>query len=251
MNCYYEDARIRVKDIISQIPGFWSYAFEHPSREYLEDPYCDISEINSIESLMRNGEHPDNIQWAMGCSKIVIWDADFPDYVLKMALRDEDDHFCDREYENYCYAEEQEAEEAFAWMACIYSKHQLGTERSIYAMEYIECDEDIIGSNSYDYALSNYCRDRGIEEDEDSREEFYYYWSRNLDDNEMVMDFALNSWSMALRQKVEQIIFDRDINDLHSGNMGYRGDQLVLVDYSGWSQKGDWDVSQDDERNIL
>ena len=30
------------------------------------------------------------------------------------------------------------------------------------------------------------------------------------------------------------VLRENDINDLHAGNVGYRGDDLVLVDYSGY-----------------
>ena len=34
--------------------------------------------------------------------------------------------------------------------------------------------------------------------------------------------------------KLDNLIYDENVNDLHEGNFGFRGNQLVICDYAGY-----------------
>ena len=64
-------------------------------------------------------------------------------------------------------------------------------------------------------------------------DEFFEYVG-SLDGSEMVDELFGFYYDAETLEKVSTFIQDNNINDVHTGNVGYRGDQLVMVDYSGY-----------------
>jgi len=186
----------------------------------------DINDPWSFESL----DVPENINFATGATRLVVWDEDNPDYVAKIALTEEDEKYCIHEVELYNAAVEAGLEEHFAWCAEIYD---YGVH-SVYAMEYLDCDTASIDSESYQWGYERYCLDNDLDSESDNSKEKFsdYYWSSNWED--LVLDWFEDKLIKPIAIKFNDFILDYDISDIHAGNVGYRKNQLVLCDYAGY-----------------
>lgn len=156
-----------------------------------------------------------------GATKLVILDTRL-DWVLKIPFRDKKMDYCAREVEIYHKAIEAEVEECFA--SCHFLMDYEGVP--CYIMEKVECDTDAVESDFVTRSSENGC----IDMDED---EFFEYVG-SLDGSEMVDELFGFYYDAETLEKVSTFIQDNNINDVHTGNVGYRGDQLVMVDYSGY-----------------
>ena len=187
----------------------------------------DINDPWSFESI----DVPENIKFATGATRLVIWDAENPDYVAKIALSEEDEKYNLHEVELYQAAEREGLGEHFGWCAEIYD---YGV-RSVYAMEYLDCDYDQIYSESYQWGYENYCYEQDLDiNTEDSREAYEdYFWKSGTCDN-LVFDWFEDKLLKPMVAKFDRFVYEHDINDIHSGNVGYRGNVLVLCDYAGY-----------------
>lgn len=187
----------------------------------------DIEDPWSIESI----DLPEEIGYATGATRMVIWDKNNPDYVAKIALTTDDEKYCQKEVELYKAAVEAGLESHFAWCAEIYCHG----EKSVYAMEYLECDYEEMDSESYQWGYERYCAEENLNsEDEDSREAFEnYFWSSSSCDD-LVLEWFEDKLVRPVAAKFDRFIYDHDINDIHASNVGYRGNTLVICDYAGY-----------------
>ena len=71
-----------------------------------------------VESGGWNYELPDDFMWANGASRLVIWDGDYCDYVVKIPLNECDEKYCKREVEIYNAAIKEGLSDHFAWCTC-------------------------------------------------------------------------------------------------------------------------------------
>lgn len=158
---------------------------------------------------------------ANGMTKGVIWDNVLP-YVLKTPFGDEFgvDH-CRAEARNYKKAVEEGLEDCFAWCEKLMDFEYNGNSIPIYIMSYAECGEDMITDSVY-----SYLSEIGATEEEIS--------SINLADSDMVEEFLEHLWGKEYFIKFISFCCDNKIDDLHSGNVGYIGNEVVCVDYSGF-----------------
>lgn len=159
----------------------------------------------------------ENIAFYWGASKLVIVDED-NDWVLKIPFCDKSRDYCAVEAENYKKAVEAGVEEPFA--ACYFLMEYEGAP--CYVMEKINCDEQAVESDFLDKLSGQ------MSEDEISD------CLGSMDTDEILDQLLEFYYEAGFLQKINAFLSVNSINDLHTGNLGYRGDKLVLVDYSGY-----------------
>lgn len=163
--------------------------------------------------------------FSFGASKMVLWEDEMP-YVLKIPfLNDVDRDYCKIEIDNYKKAEKiPEIAECFAW--CDYLFELFGFP--IYIMEKANCDEGEISEQAYSSAYEATCEYESVDEEKFSED--FYYWS----DIEQMENLLCDEWTWRVFDKFLHFCEKNNINDRHTGNWGYIGDRLVIVDYSGY-----------------
>lgn len=166
-------------------------------------------------------ENLENIFYSYGASKLVIIDDD-NDWVLKIPFCDKACDYCALEAENYKKAVEVGVEEGFA--ACHFLMEYEGAP--CYIMEKVSCDEQTVESDFYEIGSNKLSGE--MDEDE------IYSYLGSMDGDEIVDQLLEFYYDDGFLRDVYDFLSQNEINDLHTGNVGYRNDQLVLVDYSGY-----------------
>lgn len=176
---------------------------------------------------------PDGLYIDDGACRVVIIDTTHADFVLKFGWRDSDEKYCRKEADLCEKAEAQGLGKYFGWThyICDYQG------RAIYAMEYLDCDEETISDKSSDYCWELYCEDNQINTDEDNwdyRDDFWDSYNDSTDHTYGVLRYLFSMISAKDAVALDQFIWDNDINDIHDGNWGYRDGNLVICDYAGY-----------------
>lgn len=213
MKTMLERATERTNEILEQLD---MYGFD------VEDPY--------------KHELPDGFYVDDGACRVVVIDSVHKDFVIKFGWNKKDKKYCEREEEVYEAAEEKGLGQYFAWThyICDYQN------RAVYAMEYLDCDEETISDKSSDYCWELFCEDNGIDtEDEDGydydvRDDFWDSYNDSTDHTYGVLRYLYSLISAKDAVALDQFVWDWDINDLHDGNWGLRGANLVMCDYAGY-----------------
>ena len=198
----------------------------HMIMEILDYAGFDINDPWSFESL----DVPE-LWFATGATRLVIGMNDYPDYVAKIALTEEDEKYNIHEVELYQAAEREGLGEHFGWCAEIYDYGA----RSVYAMEYLDCNYEEMDSESYEWGYERYCAEENLDSaNADSQEAFEnYFWSSGSC-NSLVLDWFEDKLTGLVAAKFDRFVCDHDIKDIHPGNCGRRNGQLVLCDYAGY-----------------
>ena len=168
-----------------------------------------------------SGENLGNISYSYGASKLVIIDDD-NDWVLKIPFCDKRCDYCALEAENYKKAVKAGVEEPFA--ACYFLMEYEGAP--CYVMEKINCNEQAIESDFYEIGLDKLSGKM-------SEDEIYSYLG-SMDTDEILNQLLEFYYEAGFLCEVNDFLSINNINDFHTGNLGYRGDKLVFVDYSGY-----------------
>lgn len=211
MEYKYVNAKYRTEQIMNTL---LSYGFE-PDKTY------NISKLSL----------PAHIDWASGATRLVVWDWDCPDFVVKIPLGTDCFKYCEREVEIYHTAVADGVDRYFAW--CDYMGECC--DWPIYAMEFVNCDSDTIEDESYSSAYESWCQDNGYDpEDEDVSDEFNnLYYSDELC-HESILDWFYNQVSDVIKDALCRFISRNRINDLHAQNIGYLNGHVCLCDYAGF-----------------
>lgn len=196
----------------------------------LLDAGFDMSDPTSIWHI----DLPSNISFDSGACRLVVWDDDYCDYVVKFPRSKYDERYCQREAELYAEAEKLHIEEAFAWCRCIYEPNDMIEDMGIYAMEFVECDAERLSDASYDSAYHQYCDAQNLDpSDKEVQAEYDNSYYDSDKENDYLYDLFLSKLNCNSAD-VDSFVVSHDINDLHCGNMGIRGDVYVLTDYAGY-----------------
>lgn len=215
ISSYYKD----LLDFLYREHGFDNFLASDSEEQDFYDWHCGVSK--SLPLKITNG-----------ASKGVIIDYSLP-YVLKIPFNyynDEACDYCNLELENYIAATQvKEISDCFAWTDFLFMYHGY----PIYIMEKVECNSSKVESKAFYSSYHSYCKKSGIVPSEKSRVHFETIFHRY--GNEARMDALLME---QLGRKSTKIFWDfcddNNINDLHEENWGFRGNKLVLVDYSGY-----------------
>ena len=196
-------------------------------------PWCDEDIYDTTDEWVNSHYHflkDKHCYLVHGMTRVVVINEDFP-WVLKFNFKNEkmrrDYNFLEAKY--YELACEEGIEEFFA--ATYFLKNI--DDVDVYVQEKVEADEDAVSSSFFEYTLENYFSDRVVEneEDEDKLNDDAWDEANSLDNEERIYAMIEN-YSDARR--VVDFASKYQINDLHSGNWGYRDAQPVLIDYSGY-----------------
>lgn len=161
-----------------------------------------------------------------GASKVCIVIED-DDFVIKIGFRDKSvDGMCRFEESVYRAACREGVSQFFA--AC----YPLCAYRAVdcFLMEYVECDSNEIDSDVYRH-ISDEFASSGREYSNDD----IYDECNDIEDECAYVSYLFPFYySHEEVSRLENFLWRYDINDLHNENMGYSGDRIVLIDYSGY-----------------
>lgn len=169
-----------------------------------------------------------------GASKLVIVDEE-SDWVIKLSFDcsvdvDEgmESDYCKRELYNYEKACEEGVEKFFAEICMVGEVDGI----EVYLQEKLKVDDGVEKDvdqifRDYVYNLDESYYDDI--EDEDERSAILTDDVYDMDEGERIEAI------FGFDERLITFIENNDINDLHSGNFGYRGADLVIMDYSGWN----------------
>lgn len=174
------------------------------------------------------------ISFFCGASKLVIVDEE-SDWVIKLSFDcsvdvDEgmESDYCKRELYNYEKACEEGVEKFFAEICMVGEVDGI----EVYLQEKLKVDDGVEKDvdqifRDYVYSLDESYYDDI--EDEDERNAILTDDVYEMDEEERIEAI------FGFDERLITFIENNDINDLHSGNFGYRGADLVIMDYSGWN----------------
>ena len=214
--------------LVELAENLFFHGFENAIRPFENEDIYDTTEnwVSSHYYFLRSM----NCSVVHGMTRIVVICEDLP-WVLKFNFQDKNmrQDYNLLEATNYKRACEEGVEEFFA------ATYYLGVVDGImtYAQEKVEANEDVVSSSFFEYTLETYFSDRVVENEEDEDKLNDDAWDEaNCLDNEDRIYAMIENFKDARR--VWEFTDKYDINDLHSGNWGYRGKQPVLIDYSGY-----------------
>ena len=189
----------------------------------LEEIGCSLESPDYV--ICKESDLPEPLHCAWGASRLVIWDNKC-DYVIKVA-RDKDlEKYNEHEAEVYAAAVNEGLEDNFAWCACYLSPQE--NFPGVYVMEFLDGDEDMVCDSAYNYGYELYCRTHDPDDDEG------YDDVRPDNDERELLDLVECHMTYKEANTFERFLSDWYVDDLHSGNMLFRGDRLVICDYAGW-----------------
>ena len=199
----------------------------------------DLTNPNSILDYPNYMNLPDGMQYAYGASRIVIWDEDYCDYVIKIALDEKYEKFCQHEVEVYEAAVKEGLADNFAWCMCyaepIYDDDGEYDAPGIYVMEYVDCNEDTVADATYKHGYEEYCEMNGLDSSNwDSIDEYDRWYEGDSEDR--VLDYMESLMPSEYRRMFEVFMCKWWITDIHEQNVALKPDgNMVIVDYGGWN----------------
>ena len=178
--------------------------------------------------------------WARsGATKVVIGDEDC-DYVIKFQPEKLNFDYCGYEAKVCAEAEKRGYGKHFAWTAYLfdYDFYYDGEVKTIaiYVSECCDCDAYEVEARTSKHSYVSFCDVNGYIIDSDEAREAWDASDSCECDDEAIVSWACEEWGVDYDGEDTVITFLRDmkVNDLHCGNWGWCGGELVLVDYSGF-----------------
>ena len=198
----------------------------------------DITDPNSIVDYPNYMNMPEDMRYAYGASRLVIWDDDYCDYVIKIAFNENYEKFCKHEVEVYEAAVKEGLADSFAWCMC-YAEPQYDDEGKyqvpgIYVMEYVECNEDMVSDTTYRHGYEQYCSMRGLDSSSFESMAEYADWNEG-DSEDMVLDYMESLMTPEYKRMFEVFMCKWWVTDIHEQNVGFKGSKMVITDYAGWN----------------
>ena len=179
---------------------------------------------------------PRFIHVASGMTRVVLIDDDIP-FVLKICFKLDSTKidFNQVEAEVYNEAKKRGVANHFAWIVKLFDKEVYGCD--IYACEKCDMEEDALEERSYSIAYERFLRNEDLDDNEESRDRF----ECSSDNANNMTQLACEEWGeeefFRVEAVLDNILYDKygaGCLDLHSGNWGYRKEELVLTDYAGY-----------------
>lgn len=146
--------------------------------------------------------------------------------------------YCRAEVRNYRAAEKAEVGQYFAWMDKLFDVYTEHGYYPIYVMAQVDCDEEAIT----DMMIQTFCEnnvnpEECDEEVDDSVIEDYEdrYHSACSGTTEGVDEWFHSYLDCREYAKLDHFLCTNDIDDIHSGNLGFYDGSVVIIDYSGYN----------------
>lgn len=103
-----------------------------------------------------------------------------------------------------------------------------------YAVERCELDESAVYEEIDSYNYNAFCLCEGLTDSPETRDKFFSSdYGYGITD-ETMMSIARNHWEDEIIDRLEELFYDYDVNDLHENNWGYKDGRLVVFDYGGY-----------------
>ena len=140
---------------------------------------------------------------------------------------------------NYRAAEKAGVAQYFAWTDKLFDVYSEHGYYPIYVMAQVDCDEEAIT----DMMVQTFCEnnrnpeDEDVDEvDEDARQDYEdRYNSACSGSTEGVDEWFHSTLDCREYAKLDQFLCFNDIDDIHSGNLGFYDGSVVIIDYSGYN----------------
>ena len=215
-------------DQIRKLPEF---------EEFVEN--SNIDTFNTLWSAIRKAELLD-CYCDTGETKGVIISYD-DDVVFKFPLltRCKNFDYCRAEVRNYRAAEKAGVAQYFAWTDKLFDVYSEHGYYPIYIMAQVDCDEEAIT----DMMVQTFCENNrnpededADEVDEDARQDYEdRYNSACSGSTEGVDEWFHSTLDCREYAKLDHFLCVNDIDDIHSGNLGFYDGSVVIIDYSGYN----------------
>ena len=201
----------------------------------VESAGFDITNPYSIINCANYNTMPDDMQYSYGASRLVIWDDDPCDYVIKIALDEGYEKLCRHEVEVYEAACKEGLEKEFAWCMCYSNPVQYdGYVPGIYVMEYVDCNEDEVADAIYKHGYEEYCEMHGLDSSNwDSINEYDNWYEGDHEDR--VLDYMESLMAPEYTRAFEIFMCKWWVTDIHEQNVGFKNNKMVITDYAGWN----------------
>ena len=202
----------------------------------VESAGFDLTDPYSIINYANYSTTPDEMRWDNGASRLVIWDEDYCDYVIKIALSEKFEKFCQHEVEVYEAAMKEGFADKFAWCMQYAEPHGEGDTYvpGIYIMEYADCNEDVNMDSAWKYGYEQYCKMKGFDSSNYDHADEYEEWNCEEYDD-MVIEYVQSTMSEEQKRAFNVFMMKWWITDIHTQNVGYVGNRIVILDYAGWN----------------
>ena len=161
-----------------------------------------------------------------GASRLVIWDEDYCDYVIKIALDEKYEKFCQHEVEVYEAAVKEGLADNFAWCMCYaeptYADGKIDAP-GIYVMEYMDCNEDEVSDAAWTYGYKQYCSANGLDSSNFDSADEYNDWNEGEHEGQ-ILDYMESQMTSDYRRAFEVFMCKWWITDIHEQNVALRPD---------------------------
>ena len=140
--------------------------------------------------------------------------------------------YCLVEARNYRAAVEKHLDKYFAWCDKLFDVYTPNGYYPIYVMEKVNCDEQSINEELMNWFDSNY--DEPDSKDEKEMIEYEDTLQEFSDGSSVAVDLWFESIFPDDYMRLIQFFATNFIDDIHSGNLGYRNGEIVITDYCGY-----------------
>ena len=213
----------------------------HAAERIINMVECAGFDLTDPYSIINCGDYsnmPEGMDYAYGASRLVIWDNDCCDYVIKIALSPNYEKYCQHEVEIYQAAVKEGLADNFAWCMCYaeptYADGEIDAP-GIYVMEYMDCNEDAVSDVTWTHGFEEFCYQRGLDSSDCTSVDKYNDWNEG-ESEEMVLDYMESLMSPEYRRAFEVFMYKWWITDIHEQNVALKDNgQMVIVDYAGWN----------------
>ena len=180
---------------------------------------ADVSYAEEINDCYIFSDGNCDVYIAGGASKVAFW-TDESDSVFKIGFNKLRRDYCGLEAAHFAEAKELGLEEFFAATEFVMYYNSV----KVYVAERAEVSLERLSSDLYEKLESDGMAEDQIRDTIDEADSCCEF-----------MEWLLPYYSDEDRvSKLFDFLNEADINDLHSGNIGYIGNRLVLIDYSGY-----------------
>ena len=212
--------------------------------EWLVNPNRDIYANVEYVKIIRNLKKVYNFSVEFGTYRYTFIFDDC-DWVLKIPRKIGEHNYNDCEIEVMVYklAEKYGINHFFAPAAQLASFNCSLGEIPIYVMKKVVVDEDRVSDHFYSL----------YDEDSEDEEDVSEWYENNFDEIDATMQAFVDYYGGAEADILQNFLNKVDINDIHSGNVGYdEDDNLIIIDYAGYSSEDYWDKEHEAKiQNIL
>lgn len=204
---------ISMIDLLIDKYNFGKFLFEMRTKDgFFNWQDCYVEEILN--------KYNGTIRFRAGATKAVII-FDELGYVIKFPFANSRCNYCNQEFLNYRTAADVGLEEYLAYCDILYSFTNGCASVTAYVMEEVDC-------NTYEVYSTIESKYPDIIDDYEGAVE------PDSIDEDPILEFLCAEWGKDIYDRFQSLINMCNINDIHGGNIGWNGNNWVIIDYSGY-----------------